>query len=98
MAAKKEVGVTNVYEETKRILDAEEKVKVFLHEEEFRVKTKELNINGVMLRVPVGEWTEVPKSVAALLEDRVEIIKKSKKEVEAFKTGLGKDLSGKVSI
>ena len=26
----------------------------------------------VMLRVPVGEWTEVPKSVAALLEDLAE--------------------------
>ena len=94
--AKKDEGMINVAEETRKILNAEEKVKVYLHEEQYKSKSKSVTINGVLFVIPVGEWTEVPKSIAALLEDSKAVIAKSKKETEVYKKGLGKDMSGSI--
>lgn len=95
--AKKEVQETvDHIEETKRNLKEQETEKIFLHEEEFNCKTKNVNINGTLWRIPVGEWVEVPKSIAELFKNRKELMQKSKKEAAAFQDGLGKNMSGSI--
>lgn len=94
--AKEKINAVNVIEETKKALAKEETERVFLHEEHYKCKAKTVNINGYLMKVPVGQWTEVPKSVAELLRDRKAVIEQSSKETEVFKKGLGKDMSGSI--
>ena len=55
---------------TKEILDAEKKVRIKIPKMKDRQDTTvPVGINGYFIDVPVNETTEVPESVAALLEN-----------------------------
>lgn len=59
-------------EETLKILDKEPKVRIKIREikENPNYVTERVYVNGACYQIPVGEYADVPETVARLLEEK----------------------------